>query len=86
MPKILRILLAIAFSVSLSSCQLLSTLINTALQLAPMALLAEDQTTQGTATDSVQARAHKINVAPVYDGRIDWMKKDSTAAQDVAAR
>ena len=83
MSKILRMLLAIALSASLSSCQLLSTLINTALQLAPMALLAEKDASKA---DDIQSRAQKINVAPVYDGRIDWMKKDSTAPQGLAAR
>lgn len=86
MPKILRILLAIALSISLSSCQLIGSLIGTALRLAPLALLAENESAQGTTTKDIEARGRKIQVAPVYDGRIDWMKKDSTAPQGLAAR
>ena len=86
MSLILRLSLSVTLAVCLSSCQLIGALINTALKIAPMALLAENDSAQENATDDIQARARQINVAPVYDGRIDWINKGRTAPQGLASR
>jgi len=66
MKAVLRPALLLLASLSLSSCQLLGSAINTALRLAPF-LLVENEADKSSAP--IEKRAGRIENAPGYEGR-----------------
>ncbi|MBL9130682.1 MAG: hypothetical protein JNG86_05755 [Verrucomicrobiaceae bacterium] len=81
-----RITLAVLFSISLSSCQLIGSALQTAYQLLPLLLLADGNAQDANGSEAVRNRARKIHDLPAYDGRMDWMKNEKSAAQEIVAR
>lgn len=86
MSTALRLLAAAAISVSLSSCTLINAALQTAYQLWPLLLMADNNGTGKENPEAVNARARQIHNLPSYDGRQDWIKNDKAAQQGVAAR
>jgi hypothetical protein len=66
MKAVIRLALLLLTSLSLSSCQLLGSAINTALRLAPYLLVENEADKSST---PIEKRAGRIENAPAYEGR-----------------
>jgi len=67
MKAVLRLVLLLLASLSLSSCQLFGTALNTALRLWPYLLVENDTGDKPGAP--IEKRAGRIENAPAYQGR-----------------
>jgi hypothetical protein len=81
MKAVARLALLLLATMSLSSCQMLGSLINTALRLAPL-LLVENEL--GKAGADIEMRAGQIRNAPAYEGHSPLPRR--IAVENIANR